>query len=107
MLSVFLIPDIDDMPDDDMKRLANFLVTYHPNLVSWPNDDESPNRAMWLEGKHLPRESVSHDNRWVPPKAMSDPVSRDVGNSAMTWSDFFASWDEALDDLKLRMTRHA
>ncbi len=101
MLSVFALEDTVDLPDDP-KRLADFLVTYHPNLISWPGDGESTNRAMWLEGKHLPGKDVSHDNRWVPPRSMSYPVSRSIGGSA-TWEDTFLHWDKALDNLQQYM----
>ena len=101
MLSVFALEENADL-SDDAKRLADFLITFHPNLISWPGD-ESTNRAMWLEGKHLPGEDVSHDNRWVPPGSMSAPVSGAVRGPTMTWEDIFFRWDKALDDLKQSM----
>lgn len=99
------------MPEDT-SRLASFLATYHPNLVSWPGGDDHvgfdmarhSNRAMWLEGRHLPGESVSYDNRWVPPCSMQDIVPGHANGSAMTWNDVFSTWEEAFDDLKRQAT---
>lgn len=102
MLSVFVLED-DAKLSNDAKLLADFLLTYHPNLISWPREDGSTNRAMWLEGKHLPTEDVSHDNRWVPPGSMSDPVSEDGRGPTITWEKTFLHWDTALDDLKQEM----
>lgn len=103
MLSVFVLEDNANL-SGDAKRLADFLATYHPNLVSWPsNDGKSMNRAMWLEGKHLPGEDVSHDNRWIPPSSMADPISGGVDGPTMTWNDAFLQWNRALDELKQEM----
>lgn len=101
MLSIFVLEEEDANLPDDVKRLADFLITHHPNLISWPSSDgENTNRAMWIEGKHLPGEDVSYDNRWVPPGSMSDPVSADSRGPTMTWNDAFLQWDRELDNLK-------
>lgn len=101
-LEVFVLEDSESL-SEDAKRVADVLGTYHPNLISWPGNDKSTNRAMWLEGMHLPGEDVARDNRWVPPRSMSDPVSGTVAGSTMIWEDTFRRWDEALDDLKQGM----
>lgn len=99
-LSVFVLEDYKNLPEG-AKRLADFLGTYHPNLISWPVNDEIKHRAMWLEGMHMPGKDVSYDNRWIPPRSMSSPVSRTIHGP--TWEDTFHRWDKALDDLKQDM----
>ncbi len=95
-LSVFVRDDSVEMPAD-VQHLADFLATYHPNLISWPSGEDTA-RALWLEGRHPPHEDVSYDNRWVPPGSMSDPVSRHAGPT-MTWNDVFLRWERAFDEL--------
>ena len=99
-LSIFVLENKTGLSEDD-KCLADVLVTSHPNLISWPDKDGSTNRAMWLEGRHLPDTDVSYDNRWVPPDSM--PLLGSGHRSTTTWADTFLFWDKALDDLQQGM----
>ena len=101
-LRIFVLEDKTGLSEDD-KCLADVLITSHPNLISWPDKDGSTNRAMWLEGSHLPGTDVSHDNQWVPPNSMSLLASEGSRRSTTTWEDTFLFWDKALDDVQQGM----